>query len=579
MCVRRILFTAGCLLIGLASFAQSSNYSKVYRIFKTNCTNTSCHDKVSPTGNMSLEGTESEVYNNLVGVTPTNSYADSMGYSRINPGDPHTSFLFRKINQGFDAHIILDTQEVDPMPSAINLTDEEKETIRQWILHGAMQNGTSLNSFDTLLIQDYYTNGGVESMPTAPPAPDSADGFQIHMGPFFVAKGQELEYYLKYDPKLSTATEIYRVDMLMGGFSHHFILNRFKVGEESSFSDGYRRNGSSLSSVGITSAQFADTMILPAKTAFYIPANSWFDLNSHYINFSSTQVLKAEVYINIYTQDAGTAVQIMYSTGQTGALDPPSNILYVPNDGNTYTFEDEFYQGSYPISLNNDIYVWRMTSHTHQWGTDFQIFRRNTDDTRGVMLYDGANIDGIPNGTSVGFDYAHPPTLIFDPFIFIPKNEGFIFEASYVNNGPAAVTWGITSEDEMFIMGVFAVLDTTGLFTGISPQTNTSFENKVSVFPNPFNSTTTFRINYPDSNIPTNFILLDLLGKEVFRINNVNREFLLERGNLKRGAYIYKLMNSDSFLATGTLVTYYFFDYHHFLTEAFHTGDFLPFLA
>ncbi|HIO72270.1 MAG TPA: hypothetical protein EYN38_04095, partial [Flavobacteriales bacterium] len=111
MHVPKILFTACCLCIGLTSFAQSSNYSKVYRIFQANCNNVSCHDAVSPKANLSLEGTETAVYNKLVGVTPTNSFAQGKGYTRINPGDPHSSFLFRKINQGLDPEIVKDSQE------------------------------------------------------------------------------------------------------------------------------------------------------------------------------------------------------------------------------------------------------------------------------------------------------------------------------------------------------------------------------------------------------------------------------------------------------------------------------------
>jgi len=550
----KFLILGSCLGISCAIFGQS-NYSKVYRIFQTTCTNASCHDAVSPTGGMSLAGTETDVYNNLVGVTPTNSYADSMGYFRINPGDPHTSFLFRKIGQGFDAHIILDDGEGNSMPDALSLTDEEKETIRQWILYGAKQNGTSVNSFDTLLIQDYYANGGLESMPIPPPAPDSADGFQIHMGPYFVPASQEQEYHLKFDPKLPDSIEIYRIDMLMSSFSHHFIMKRFNLGEENNFPDGYRVDGSSLSSIGITSTQFADTMILPDRTAFLIPANSWFDLNSHYINFSNTQVLKAEVYINIYTQPVGTAVQIMYSSGQTGALDFPSNFLYVPNDGNTYTFEDEFYEFSTPIALGYNIHVWQMTSHTHQWGTDFQIFKRNQNGSRGNIIYDASYLDGNPTGTYVSFNYSQPPIMFFDPFLYVPKEEGFIFEASWVNNGPAPVNWGVTSQDEMFILGVFFVLDTTGLYVG-SGHTETLAKNEVQVYPNPFGATITFHLSFPDNKTSTDFILFDLLGREVMRMNDVQNEFVLDRGDLKEGAYVYKFINSGSSLATGKLIAY-----------------------
>jgi len=157
--------------------------------------------------------------------------------------------------------------------------------------------------------------------------------------------------------------EIYKIEVMMSNYSHHYIMNKLNPGEESSFQAGYRKDGSTLSSEGIVGVQFADTINLPPNTAYSIPGNAWFDLNSHYINFSNTQVLKADVYANIYTQAPGTAAQIMYNSGQFGAVSGP--ILFVPNDGNTYTFEDQFYEFSSPIDMPFDIFVWQMTSHTH----------------------------------------------------------------------------------------------------------------------------------------------------------------------------------------------------------------------
>ncbi|HHZ64492.1 MAG TPA: T9SS type A sorting domain-containing protein [Flavobacteriales bacterium] len=553
MHVPKILFTACCLCIGLTSFAQSSNYSKVYRIFQANCNNVSCHDAVSPKANLSLEGTETAVYNKLVGVTPTNSFAQGKGYTRINPGDPHSSFLFRKINQGLDPEIVKDSQEGEHMPTAFSLTDEEKETIRQWILYGAMQNGTSLNSFDTLLVQDYYANGGIESMPTAPPAPAPAEGFQVHMGPYFVAPGQEDEHYLKYNPNITDSFEIYKIEIMMSNFSHHYIMNKLNPGEEGNFQAGYRKNGSTLSSEGIVGTQYADTVILPQNTAYAIPGNAWFDLNSHYINFSNTQVLKAEAYANIYTQPSGTAAQIMHNSGQFGSVSAP--VLFVPNNGNVYSFESEFHEFSSPINIPSDVFIWQMTSHTHQWGIDFDIFKRNANGTRGIQIFDAEYLDANPYGTFIGYDYEHPPQLFFDPFLYTPKEEGFIFEASWVNNGPSAVGWGLDSEDEMFVMAMFYVLDTTGLSTGVIKSKPESGPT-LNVYPNPFSTTTTFHLNGAATHAPTDFILLDLLGKEVLRMNGVEREFVVERGGLKRGAYIYKLMNAGTFLATGKLIAY-----------------------
>ena len=539
----KLILIAVICLASNPTYSQST-FSQVYSILQTNCTFSSCHDNNLPKASMSLIGTgadpQGDVYDNLVGQIPTNAYAAGQGYVRINPGDPHTSFLFRKINRGFDAHMVMNTLEGDSMPQIGSaLADVDLELIRQWILFGAPKTG---NVVDTLLIQDYYTNGGIESMPTQPAPPPPGQGIQLHLGPFFIPPSTEQEYFLKYNPKFADTLESNRVDMLMGDDSHHFILERFNLGEEANESDGYRQEGAHLSTVGITSTQFSGPMFLPQNTAFLLPQDSWLDLNSHYINFSSTKVLKAEVFINIYTQPFGTAKQIMHTGGSVGGL----ITLSVPNDGTTLTLEAEYYDGSF-IPLETDVYVWSMTSHTHQWGTDFDIYKRSNTGARGTQLFDGSYMDAIPGGNFIDYDYAQPPTRHFDPFLFTKKDEGFIFEASWVNTGPNnPVTWGLTSEDEMFIMGIFYVLDTTGLSEVVISNKELSRDH-ISVYPNPAETMIYFDFKEPVSGT---MAVYNTLGKLVDEIT-LQQDFVeLDISDLSAGIYVYRIL-SDGDIKSG----------------------------
>ena len=62
------------------------------------------------------------------------------------------------------------------------------------------------------------------------------------------------------------------------------------------------------SGIGLIAAiQEATDLQLPATTAFKWDNDMILDLNSHYINYSSTMVYQAEAYINVYTQVVGTA--------------------------------------------------------------------------------------------------------------------------------------------------------------------------------------------------------------------------------------------------------------------------------
>ena len=83
------------------------------------------------------------------------------------------------------------------MPLGGSMSDEDIELVRQWILYGSPLGGDVVN---TTLIDDFYQNGGIESVPN-PPAPP-ANGFQVHFGPFFLEAGGEREHFLKYSTNL-----------------------------------------------------------------------------------------------------------------------------------------------------------------------------------------------------------------------------------------------------------------------------------------------------------------------------------------------------------------------------------------
>ena len=440
------------IIFTLFSFLVSSLYSRhvfgqstwqeVYTIFQSIGTIDSVDFAAMPMA---------DAYDSIFDHSTANTFAQSKAYKRIDPGHPHSSFLFRKINDGLDADIVLDPGEGG---NAAILSNENKELIRQWILWGAPETGVVV---DTALIYDYYNGNGLSTVPNPPAAPDPADGFQIHFGPYFVPPFSELEYFLKLDPHLADTIEIYRTDVFMGdNYSHHFILYRIE-NDASATPEGLRPGHTTDPTAFVTGAQFTDSVFLPAKTAFVWPQAALLDLNSHHINITPS-VMGAEVYINIYTQPKGTAKQIMHTDLVLGAF---PFALVILNDGSTYTFEDSFIPQNDGL---NDIFVWGMTSHTHQWGVDFDIYKRNPDGTKGEHYFDGSNLYGHPDCLYLGYDYDRPPGINFEPFLFVPKNEGLIQVASYVNTGPNnPVTWGITSEDEMMIMVLLYVKDTTGL--------------------------------------------------------------------------------------------------------------------
>jgi hypothetical protein len=277
------LFLAAFVLFSLNGFSQST-FGDIYQIFQTNCTFSSCHDDEGPAFGLNLKGTGPgammEVYDNIVGVTPNNSTAEGKNNKIIMPGDPSRSFMFRKIQHGLDASLTLDPGENEPMPLfGSPLSDKKIELVRQWILHGAPATGTVI---DTNIIAQFYDNNGVQSVSNPPAMPDPSEGFQIHLGPFFVPPGQEKEVFIKHNLFLQDNIEVTAIETHMGLQSHHFILNRFLAEEETlcgisvgaegpdDFPDGFRGvdDPSHFSALFQVGAQQTGRLELPYKTAF-----------------------------------------------------------------------------------------------------------------------------------------------------------------------------------------------------------------------------------------------------------------------------------------------------------------------
>ncbi len=93
------------------------------------------------------------------------------------------------------------------------------------------------------------------------------------------------------------------------------------------------------------------------------------------------------------------------------------------------------------------------------------------------------------------------------------------------------------------------------VLTGISEPVIYNNLIEVKVFPNPFNNITTFIISGLGKKEQLNFILYDLIGKEVKEINNISTNiFHLKRDNLTSGMYFYQLLNKKEIIATGKII-------------------------
>ncbi len=504
----KLLFIAFMLQTSFAS-AQST-YADIYTIFQANCV--TCHDASSPAGNLNLIAPSATVYTSIVNANPTNPVALARGDKRIKPGDPHRSFLLRKCQNGLDPDNGLLAGEGNAMPESPSppLTNKEIELIRQWIYAGAPQTG---NVVDTAVVNQYYNGYGITSVAPAHPLPTAPGSFQVHVGKIFLNVSSEVEYFLKHNLNLPDTLEVNRIELFLPTQSHHYIIYKFLPGAAATFSDAIRVQNPSTgagSSDGyntmVSSFQASRNDVLPPTTAYQWETSTVLDLNHHFFNSNPDSVLATDVYFNVYTQPKGTAASIMYSEIITNTS------IFIPNNSTDISFS----KSDFNASASNMWNIWLLSSHTHKYGVDFDIFLRNPGGSTGTQIFEGYyNSDYTFNQGY--YDWEHPPVRLFDPLLPMNPRDGLIQTAKFNNNGPSSVFFGLTTNDEMMLYFVQYTLGTS--IVGINE--NAAIENKINLnaFPNPFNSST--QISYElKENAAVTIAVYDVLGNKIETLAN-----------------------------------------------------------
>lgn len=459
-------FVALALIILLSTLPQNltaqSTWSKVHAILQTSCAGTTCHSAVSPNP-LTLVGTESDVYNSMVNVSPTNPDAVSRGYKLVDPGYPHFSFLLKKVNNGLDPDNDLDgiAQGAAMPKTAPPLSDVEIDIINAWILNGAPQTG---NVIDTQVVMDYHNIGGLaHEDPLA--APNPADGFQIHFGSIFMEPNSEREFFLKRKlPNITENMEITRLETYIDVESHHYIIYKYDnqasadvqpagLREVTLLTDAFV-NGTTM----VAAWQNENDIVLPFGTAYFWDPGTTLDMNLHVRNYSPDSILKAEVYTNVYLQPKKTSTTemisdlVLYSTLPLSVIPCSVNPFCIPNDGTDYAFQGDVTGADLTGGGADSLYIWLLSSHTHKFGVGYNIYLRNPGGGKGQQVYDGF-YDFDYTFYQGYYDYEDPAVRFFDPDTFVIKaDDGLIHEATFNNDSTEDVGFGITTNDEMMLI-------------------------------------------------------------------------------------------------------------------------------
>ncbi|HXH18997.1 MAG TPA: hypothetical protein VNJ07_07920, partial [Chitinophagales bacterium] len=428
-----------CLLFSVDLSAQST-YTQIYQLLQAKCGTSGCHD--GSNGLFNVMQPEADVYSALVNQPPSNTVASAKGDRLVMPGYPQRSFLLRKIAYGISDPLVIEAGEGNYQPENLTkMPDHEIELVRQWILYGAPQTGKVI---DTALINTYYRVGGIDDTypDHAPPSPGT--GFQIYFGKIFLAPGTETEIFIKHAPLLAEDIEIPRVHFMMPQACHHWVVYKFFPNQHTGYKEGIRPldAGSHASTMdGICAGPGFLSYDLPEGTAYLWEAGTVLDLNLHIRNWSQDSILAADLYTNFYTQPVGTATDYML------VRNFPNFLIWCLQDGNEYSFSAEAVDPDETGTWK----IWKLYTHTHRYGTDFDVYLRNSDGTKGAQVYEG--FYSYEQGFNVGYYRwgvdVTVRTFPDDELLEVDPKNGFIYEATYLNtDGPFLVTFGTKSTDE-----------------------------------------------------------------------------------------------------------------------------------
>ena len=525
--------------------AQNATWTDVYSILQTSCLG--CHEGATAAGNLDFSGTSDEVYDLLFEQAPTNPYANNRGHKLVDAGYPNRSFLYRKINDVLYNDSTLEPAEGGVMPNYQSpLPDEQKELIRQWIYFGAPKTGQVISKD---MIDSYYTNGGLPTL-DAPPAPAAEEGFQLHLGSIFLNPSEEKEYIYKYELLNDEALEINRIEVVMNSQSHHFLFFKFDEGADADEDEGLEEV-TFLSSfiTGDAVAITSDTEMisgwassqdlrLPNGTAYSWDANTVLKFNYHLKNYDSENILPCDIYVNVYTQPVGTALHEMKSDFYLYSSEGPAP-LFIPQG------EQEFewpLTNFYGVNQNDSVHFWLLAAHTHQLGTDYDIYKRNPDGSHGEQIYEGF-YDFNYTFNQGYFSYDESPVLIDDNFISIKASDGLILEADYNNTTGGLVTFGLTTNDEMFglflqyVKGDISDLDALNVGTNELETPSAMWQ----IYPNPNNGNTNINYHLPE-NKNVRLSIYNTVGQKVADLLNFQQA---------AGTYNYRLDAEVLGLTTG----------------------------
>lgn len=476
-------------------------FERVYTVLNTKCQNSTCHSANSA-DLPKFDGDINAVYNSIYEVQAQNGSSVAKHEKLIKAGHPYMSYLLRKVaGAGFDTDLSLEATEGDLMKDINGNTLEraEIEFIRQWTMYGAKKTYTgSEPKPNWQLVSDYYANSTSLPFLPKPDKPAANEGLQLRMGPVFlpVTGETEQEWMLQQEVNFPVLPQVERIVGIMNQQSHHFLLFQFY----DSLSAAQRaRSGNDTSLFGmkkvsistgissfegdklLTSAwQDDEEFVLPTGTALFWEQKTYLDMNYHVKNYNATGILPCDFYYNVYFKPRNSNTIEMKANLVNNAT------LILPQGEQSRDYDDQDNNST----TKEWRYVWTMTSHSHKYGKDYDIYIRDTTGTITEKVYEG--FYDYKNDYDKGYyDWEHPATRTIPNFLPVKygrhngKKAGLVARTKWQVNEPL-VTFGFTTADEMQLFYYF--------YTNQLPEGTTAINDadakkiQFDVMPNPMNN-------------------------------------------------------------------------------------------
>ncbi len=401
------------------------------KILTPGCATSGCHasEKDASFAQHGLVLAEGVAYQNLVGVDPKNADAKADGLKRVKAFASLESLLYHKLNVAASHHS--DKLYGNPMPlGGALLPDGQIEFVRRWIEAGAPRTGTVA---DASLLDDKTVTVATYEPLTVPTA---GTGFQMTIPTFDIQPNFERELFTRKMVGNTQDVYVNRFEVKMRNGSHHFVAYDFRSKTILPNLNDIRDLRNADNSLNLTTAltmsnhvylagaqaQYLD-YTFPEGAALLIPAGASFDLNSHFVN-KTTSVMKGEAQINLYTVNKTKVQQVVQS------LDLSNTSLNIPANSRVTLTK------SFTVSKPRTILT--LTSHMHKLGEKF------------VIKIKGGSRDGEVLYTST--DWEHPDIITLKTPLVLQKGEGLTSEITYNNTTSKTVNFGLTSDDEMGII-------------------------------------------------------------------------------------------------------------------------------